>query len=246
MLKTKIVVICYIVFFTTTIIHAEKKVVIDENQIVVTMKKGLSEVKKLLKHVSIYKLFANNKTLLHYAVESGDYKIVSYLVGKNSFLAQKGGKLYGTPLHDAIYYGHSRIALFLINKGTPLNERDVQGNTPLHLAAERGNLTLIQKLVQNGASIHIVNNNRQTPYNLIPNLTWDNEKDIEQLLYPKKKKQSKLKERKPVENSSINYSIDSYTLKKNKNRTKTRIDKGSHVENAQIGIHIQTDKKSFR
>ncbi|HFU75743.1 MAG TPA: ankyrin repeat domain-containing protein, partial [Arcobacter sp.] len=168
-----------------------------------------------------------------------NYKIVSYLVKKKSFLAKKGGKLYGTTLHNAIYHKHSRIALFLINQGTPLNERDVQGNTPLHLATQRGNLRLVRTLVQNGASIHIINHNRKIPYQLIPKLIWDDEKEMERVLYPKKKTHSNVKKSHSFKDTPLSYSSDDLSLKQNKYKVHTTIDKKSKLKNADIGINIK-------
>jgi len=249
MLKKIPVIILYMLCSTTIMLQAEvktsktKKVVIDERKVVRAMKMGLKEVKELLKNVSIYQLFPENKTLLHYAVESGNYKIVSYLVNKNSPLAQKGGRFYGTPLHSAIYYGHTRMALFLINKRTPLNIQDVRGDTPLHLAAERGNLTLIRTLVQHGASIHIMNNDRKVPYNLIPKLTWENEKEMQRLLYNKKSKQDKSTEIPRSRGLFIQQHMTPSSLKKSRNSIRNKIDKRSHFNNSQVGININLKKK---
>lgn len=80
--------------------------------------------------------------------------------------------LGSTPLHDAILTGQTDAAVFLImaramaEPGLPrpsLRARDGAGNTPLHIAAQRGLLPVVKALVAAGASLGPLNNDRRTP-----------------------------------------------------------------------------------
>nr|XP_039270319.1 transient receptor potential cation channel subfamily A member 1-like isoform X1 [Styela clava] len=62
-----------------------------------------------------------------------------------------------TPLHKAAMYGHASIVEFLANHGADLNIVDADQNTPLLLAASRGNWVSVRDLIEMGADIFIKN-----------------------------------------------------------------------------------------
>ena len=208
---------------------------VTSTEIIHSMKKGVLGVKKLLKKVSIYQLFSEDKTLLHYAVKEGNYEIVQFLINQNVLLSQKGGQFYGTALHDAIYYGHLRIAQLLIEEGTPVNEQDIDGNTPLHLVAEDGDLPLIEILLEYGASKSIFNNSGQIPYDKLSLLTWDNNDKLHQLLAISKNIN---------DFDSIEFSINKSKIPKSNtnNRVSKQLNNSKIINHSHIGISIQTHK----
>ncbi len=73
---------------------------------------------------------------------------------------------YCTSLHDAIAIGDDDCIHSLLDQGKDINETDQFGNTPLHLAAQRGDLQLLIMLVENGAEVNCKNNNDETPRSL--------------------------------------------------------------------------------
>jgi ankyrin repeat protein len=55
---------------------------------------------------------------------------------------------------------------FLIDNGIDVNIQDLNGRTALHYAIEQYNLTLIQKLLNHDANMHITDENGISPYGL--------------------------------------------------------------------------------
>lgn len=52
-----------------------------------------------------------------------------------------------TPLHDAAWQGHSRVAELLLRRGAPVAARSGKGLTPLHWAAALGHTLLTARLL---------------------------------------------------------------------------------------------------
>jgi ankyrin repeat protein len=69
---------------------------------------------------------------------------------------------------DYITFSKKDINLFkqLIEMGVEINESDEDGNTPLHLASEKGMEELVKFLIKNKANLHVENNMNKTPYAL--------------------------------------------------------------------------------
>ena len=77
-----------------------------------------------------------------------------------------------TPLHSAIHYGLNAQALrLLLSANANPNLKNIGGNTPLHKAAMWSEVSemvkAIQLLLQYGASVDTVNNQQQTPLQLL-------------------------------------------------------------------------------
>eukprot|EP01113_Clastostelium_recurvatum_P044594 TRINITY_DN7549_c0_g1_i2.p1 TRINITY_DN7549_c0_g1~~TRINITY_DN7549_c0_g1_i2.p1 ORF type:complete len:117 (-),score=21.04 TRINITY_DN7549_c0_g1_i2:80-430(-) len=70
-----------------------------------------------------------------------------------------------TALHLAL--GSPAIIAALLNSGASPNEKNTQGNTPLHLACAAGNLPAVQALISSeSADVHIANLQNRTPFHL--------------------------------------------------------------------------------
>lgn len=69
-------------------------------------------------------------------------------------------------LHLALLNNHENCALFLLDKIEPMspmiNSQNFQGQTPLHLAASKGFITVVEILLSKGADIWIKNKRQQT------------------------------------------------------------------------------------
>ena len=74
---------------------------------------------------------SNKRTPLHWAVISGDLKIVAYLIYKGASLTDRE-KNGAQPLHLVAYSKNLDIVKYLIQKGADINAVDYAGWTPLH------------------------------------------------------------------------------------------------------------------
>jgi ankyrin repeat protein len=54
------------------------------------------------------------------------------------------------PIHQAAMNGYLKVIDFLAEQGTDMNVRDRSGKTALHIAVERGNLSVVEHLIQMG------------------------------------------------------------------------------------------------
>ena len=171
-----------ILVVVTVSIEAKSQADVTDKEVIEAIKGGVSSTKKLLKKVPIDYINSSDDTLLHYAVRFRKRKVVEYLVNQKILISQLGGLFYGTALQEAIYYGHLGIASYLIDKGTTLNIQNKYGETALHIATRKGYLDVVEELLKSGASKRIVDNQGNTPYDLIPNLSWDSRKRLRELL----------------------------------------------------------------
>ncbi|XP_077980292.1 transient receptor potential cation channel subfamily A member 1-like isoform X2 [Glandiceps talaboti] len=103
------------------------------------------------------------QTVVHYAAKSGNSKILSLLITSN---AEVDGKDFDEriPLHIAASCGRLECVRLLAEAcPTKINDDDVDGRTPLLLAAEEGYDKVVRQLLKNGADISSKDENRRTP-----------------------------------------------------------------------------------
>ena len=97
-----------------------------------------------------------NNTLLHLAVKHRRHQLVRYLAGKPIKLQRN--KAGYTALHTAVTHGDlETLNVFCqcFEDKVPINERTRDGETVMHLAVKRGNIskTMIRKLVESGGDL---------------------------------------------------------------------------------------------
>ena len=81
------------------------------------------------------------------------------------------GTVYAGEIHNLVLSGNiAKVKAFLDKNPQTLNEKDtIMGLydwTPLHIAAQRGNLEIAQLLIDRGAKINEVTSDGQTPLHL--------------------------------------------------------------------------------
>ena len=110
----------------------------------------------------------NGETSLHTACrqhyECYCYNIVDLLISHGADVNEKDNDGW-TPLHNACYFGHHKIAKLLISHGTNVNSKSIHNNTPLHMACicVYDGYNTVKLLIEYNANILITNNNKQTP-----------------------------------------------------------------------------------
>ena len=98
------------------------------------------------------------------AIERGDLGEVQRLVCGGARV-DSSDSLGRSPLYQAALFGHLDIAEYLLSHGAN-SEQGASwkgGDTPLHVAAERGNAEMVRVLLEKGARVDSVNYYQQTP-----------------------------------------------------------------------------------
>merc|ERR1712048_386007 len=89
-----------------------------------------------------------HKTLRE-ASRDGDFTKVVEILETNPECVNAADLFGETALHESIYNGHTEIAMHLLEHGAdPLFCRS-DGNSPLHIAANKGQYYVAQKLLKN-------------------------------------------------------------------------------------------------
>lgn len=99
---------------------------------------------------------------LHDAARNGDITEVRDLLDAGVPVDYEYG-LYGTALHEAVFFGHTEIATLLLDRGADVNGAVYDGFTPLHYAVC---LELATLLLDRGANVNAKNDDDCTPIHL--------------------------------------------------------------------------------
>jgi ankyrin repeat protein len=98
---------------------------------------------------------------LDYAIRNGNLEELNRLLK----ILNKGDGEY--PLKHMVciasYYGQDKVVELLLNKGFPIDEAKVPGDTPLFLASTNGHSTLAIMLIERGADVNVVGSNGASP-----------------------------------------------------------------------------------
>ena len=105
------------------------------------------------------------RTPLIEAVLAGDVEVIKLLIRAPGIKLDRGDYRHLTPLAYAVQQDRWDLAELLVEAGAGVNTRvgDYEGNTPLHLAAERGDLKRVQWLLDHGADRQMSNFKQLTP-----------------------------------------------------------------------------------
>ena len=103
---------------------------------------------------------------LYYAALYGSLYMVEYLANSRPNDVMTRSRDGRTPLHAALWNGHSSVALALLNRGADANARDNGDETPLQIASRRGDIEVMVSLYNRGASLAAKNKDNETPLSL--------------------------------------------------------------------------------
>lgn len=106
-------------------------------------------------------------TALGMACHFGNESVVRYLLLKGADANQTSNNGYFVnPLYTAISSNFDAIAKLLVEGGAEVNVVQAGNQTPLHAAAENGNIEMLILLLENGASVDVKNDNGDRPSDL--------------------------------------------------------------------------------
>jgi len=119
---------------------------------------------------------------LQEAADTGNIKLVSFLLKNGVEVDAREDSFYKTALHRAAISGYKDIAELLLANGASPDARDSFVNSALHYAAEKGNKEIFELLVAAGADVNAENTYGETPLRYA---AYADNKDIVKLLLQK-------------------------------------------------------------
>ena len=93
----------------------------------------------------------------------GDAEMVHLLLENGADVNAHHSEGGSTPLHYAILTGRPSVVRMLLEAGADQNIAYRDGQVAIHLAAARGNLQIVQLLLDHGAKINSVDAHEGTP-----------------------------------------------------------------------------------
>ena len=104
---------------------------------------------------------------IHEAAETGNIDVVKQHLAAGTDVNAKDEDGY-TPLHFAVANDDKELAELLIAAGADMNAKtDMFEETPLHVAVVLGNKEIVELLIAKGADVNSMNENGQTPLDLL-------------------------------------------------------------------------------
>ena len=120
----------------------------------------LKQIKKFLdKGLDINTTDKYGSTLLHYACQNSNLKLIEYLLKNGAHIESKNRYFTHYPIFEAITSTNTsnpiEMIKLLISYNVTIDKTDAFGNTLLHYAVELKNIPLIKLLKKHGLSSHL-------------------------------------------------------------------------------------------
>ncbi|WP_296050995.1 ankyrin repeat domain-containing protein [uncultured Alteromonas sp.] len=135
------------------------KLLIEAKQAILTS--DISRLAKLSSQIDVNRPLPDNASLLAWAVETQDPKLVSLLLENGADANPTAGNRF-TPIIQACRYGNSEIINALLADGANPDDAVEDGTTAFHLCAGSANRRALEKIASLGADIHASNEHGQT------------------------------------------------------------------------------------
>ncbi|KAK6223748.1 hypothetical protein QIS74_03692 [Colletotrichum tabaci] len=105
------------------------------------------------------------RTPLHTAATKGHKEVIQLLLLQAGDRLDEGARDYRGMmlLHAASQSGHTEVVELLLDRGTDLEVKDAQEETPLHHASRAGHLEVVRLLIEQGAAVNVEDLYRWTP-----------------------------------------------------------------------------------
>lgn len=145
------------------------------------------------------------ETPLMKAVERGYVETAVALYLQGATLESVYDNLGRNVAHHATLSGHLPVCAWLLTCNVNLDVLDLEGNTPLHLAADIGYYDIVKLFVDSGADVNVQNKGGQTPLFLA---TIANNGKVAQFLVANGAKLNQLDFTSPVRLTTLDYALD--------------------------------------
>ena len=106
------------------------------------------------------------------AAKWGRTELVEMLIDHGADITSREQENGFTPLHSAVDQRNAETARLLLDRGADIQEKTLNGNSPLHVAfSERNDLKfmmdVIDLLLERGADLQAKNNDNETPVDVL-------------------------------------------------------------------------------